>query len=357
MKFFKKTVFAVVISLLSVLAFAACGSDDANDGNQEQKPIVSYSFAKVNYHYQYNVLVENYWQESYSIVTGESYEITEFYTPPEKSGYTFTGYTLKAGGEGDLIELPFSITGSGGNGNIYNLYAKYVPIEYDVIYHLDGGENNADNPERTSGTVTLKEPTKDNCHFWGWFEDADFQTPITKLTLRTGEDTTIHCYAKWGEIYNISYSINKSWLKLHDQKRPETYTANSPSGTKLTLLHDLWSGYLFLGWTYEGQETPIRGNRLTEIVISSDTKGDLHFVANYIDATRFSEVGITTVTEGATCTMTVPADVKQIVIADSPDFSVIKANVVVRYYGDEAPEMLVAENLKLNITFEKIDEE
>ncbi|MDE7395462.1 MAG: InlB B-repeat-containing protein, partial [Clostridiales bacterium] len=297
MKGLKKVFLALVICLSSVAAFAGCdfgGGDDGGSGSHG-KPVATYTFATVNYHYQYNVLIEEYYQEKYSILKDETYEITKFYTPPEKSGYTFAGYTREAGGEGELVSLPFSIKGSGGGGTVYNLYAKYVPITYEVVYYLDGGTNHADNPTTASGKVTLKNPSKDGYFFWGWYEDEDFTTPIETLTLRSGEDTTIHCYAKWGRINTISYSVNASGsnIKLTDQSRPESYISYGTKETSLFLTHTHYAGYLFAGWTYEGQTEPVRGNNATTINIPVTTEGDLHFVANYLHETDFNALGIT----------------------------------------------------------------
>ncbi len=179
MKTFKRIILLLAVCLLPVLAFAGCdffGKDDNNSDNNTQQPVVTYTFAKVNYHYQYNVAFEEYWQESYSIVKGETYYIEKFYTPPEKPGYTFLGYTLQEGGEGELVELPFGITGEGGKGKYYSLYAKYEPISYNVVYHLEGGTNDPENPTTATGKVTLK-----NRQERATFSTAGMKTRNSKL--------------------------------------------------------------------------------------------------------------------------------------------------------------------------------
>ncbi len=359
MKTLKKILAVAVFCLFPALTAVGCG---VFQPEQDPEPSITYTFAEVNYHYQYDVAIEEYWQEKYTIVKGETYYIDEFYTPPEKAGYTFLGYTREQGGAGELVELPFGITGEGGSGKIYNLYAKYEPIAYNVVYHLNGGVNSPDNPQSATGKVVLKDPVKDGCVFWGWFEDEDFKKPIKTLSLRLDEeDTTIHCYAKWGRVSTISYSVNvtnttASHIKIHEDNTKTSYTSNGPTDTRFNLDHHTYAGYLFLGWTYEGQTEPMRGIDLTTITIPKEQEGDLHFVANYAYATPLqNNPDLTTETVGATCTITVTSNVREIIIADNPDYSIIKANIVIRYRGDEQPKLLYSGTF--NITFEKISDE
>ena len=81
----------------------------------------------------------------------------------------------------------------------------------------------------------------------------------------------------------------------------------------------------------------------------------MHLVANYAYATNLqNNPDITTETVGATCTMTVSSSVTEIIIADSPDYSIIKYNIVIKYHGEEPPKLLYSGDY--NITFEKISE-
>ena len=89
----KAMVVAMTILLLSALV-CACGFDGgAQDGSTGNNKPVSYGTATVRYHYEYDVIIEHYYQEKYSVVIGEDYKITEFYTPPVKAGYRFVGWT------------------------------------------------------------------------------------------------------------------------------------------------------------------------------------------------------------------------------------------------------------------------
>ncbi len=77
--------------------------------------------------------------------------------------------------------------------------AQYSPVEYDITYVLDGGTNHVDNLT-TANIETVFEllpAVKDGFFFEGWYEDADFVTPITYLEAITEQKTI---YAKFGEI-------------------------------------------------------------------------------------------------------------------------------------------------------------
>jgi len=61
------------------------------------------------------------------------------------------------------------------------VYPKYVPIEYDITYNLDGGTNNVGNPATYTieDAVAFLDPTKDGYTFDGWYSDMAFNNPAT----------------------------------------------------------------------------------------------------------------------------------------------------------------------------------
>ena len=79
----------------------------------------------------------------------------------------------------------------------HNLYAKHVPIEYDITYNLDGGTNGANPATYTiaTATITLLDATKDGYTFLGWFSDAEKTIKVTEIALGSTGDITL--YAKW----------------------------------------------------------------------------------------------------------------------------------------------------------------
>lgn len=70
--------------------------------------------------------------------------------------------------------------------------------QYKITYMLDGGTNNNENPavfKETSGTIVLKDPTKEGYTFAGWYLDAALTQRITKIEEGTCDNITL--YAKW----------------------------------------------------------------------------------------------------------------------------------------------------------------
>ena len=123
----------ILIALLSIVCISACafslaacdlfgGGDGGDEGKGQQG--VSYGTATVNYHYEYDVIMEHYWQEKYSIVSGTEYDLEMTYTPPMKAGYRFLGWTREEGGAGEVVGSTYSIKGSGYRGTRYHVYAK-----------------------------------------------------------------------------------------------------------------------------------------------------------------------------------------------------------------------------------------
>ena len=80
----------------------------------------------------------------------------------------------------------------------HNLYAKHVPIEYDINYELDDGENDPENPATftvVTPTITLGDAVREGYTFLGWFSDAGKTIEVTVIELGSTGNVTL--YAKW----------------------------------------------------------------------------------------------------------------------------------------------------------------
>jgi len=80
------------------------------------------------------------------------------------------------------------------------IYAKHVPIVYDITYDLDGGEN-GDNPATytvVTPTIALADATKEGFTFDGWFSESAFTNAVTEIAL--GSTGAVTLYAKFTEI-------------------------------------------------------------------------------------------------------------------------------------------------------------
>lgn len=138
--------------------------------------------------------------------------------------------------------------------------------KYDIIYHLDGGQNNSNNltsyEERSE--VDLYEPTKEGYKFLGWFVDYSFSKKIDKITANnTGE---INLFAKWEVIkYQINYHLDGGINHLDNKS---SFTIND----EIILLIPTKEGYIFKGWFLEP-------NFKTEII--SVAKGSKNSIVVY----------------------------------------------------------------------------
>lgn len=95
---------------------------------------------------------------------------------------------------------------------VHNNYSyEYATVNYgtyNISYELNGGENSANNPETytTADKIVLKEPTKVNCKFVGWYTTASFDT-VTQITqISPGTAGNIALYAAWIELGDVNTS-------------------------------------------------------------------------------------------------------------------------------------------------------
>ncbi len=135
-----------------------------------------------------------------------------------KDGFEFKGWYKEAGFINKVTKLDSSITSD------ITLYAKFeqiiIPYDYSIVYHLDGGENNTNNPIgfMEDETITLLDAYKDGYEFKGWFtNDAYSGAPVTVINVNTDYEL----YAKFEVIkYTIEY-MNVDGL---DNLNPTSYT-------------------------------------------------------------------------------------------------------------------------------------
>lgn len=152
---------------------------------------------------------------------------------------------------------------------------KYNPscsvITYSITYNLDGGTNPADAKAQytvETADYTLPTPTWDGHTFIGWYSDAAFKNPITKIAHGSTGHVTL--YAKWGTVsYNIVYNLNGG---TNPADAKQSYTAESDD---YTLPTPTKNGYNFAGWYTEAGFT----NRVTKI--ASGSTGNKAFWAKW----------------------------------------------------------------------------
>ena len=139
----------------------------------------------------------------------------------------------------------------------YEIYAEYYcdPVNYGIIYELDGGINAQNNPSTYDVLygVSFSEPTKDGYNFLGWYDS--YGNPITGinnepiewnsaeelfdvLSARITGDITV--YAKWESkcnILDVSHKISDGKIiftvvtKAGDFNRIKVTTADKLGGS------------------------------------------------------------------------------------------------------------------------------
>lgn len=190
-----------------------------------------------------------------------TYGTTTVLSDAKKTGYEFLGWYIDETYANQITEI--------GNDEIDDkaLYGKFEPKVYNMIYNLNGGENNSKNPSTytTDAEVRLYNPTKDGYDFSGWYYDSSFNNPVSNPFIAPPNNTTV--YAKWtAKTYNISY-VNA----VVENTNPTTYTY----GTSVVLKSLNRTGYTFDGWYLDEEYS----EKITSI--SSTTYGDLILYAKW----------------------------------------------------------------------------
>lgn len=122
---------------------------------------------------------------------------------PEKEHYDFAGWYEDADCQTQVTMIP---KGSAGN---LTFYAKWSPRTYQITYEINGGVNSPENPTEyhvETDDIVFAEPEKEHYDFAGWYEDAEYQMPVTTLRKGSGGNRTL--YAKWQlRKYTVSYEL------------------------------------------------------------------------------------------------------------------------------------------------------
>ncbi len=154
----------------------------------------------------------------------------------EKIGYTFGGWYADSTFKTPVKEL------TPERHDDITLYAKWITNNYKITYHLNGGENNPDNPATFNfdTITTLKEPTRDGFIFVGWFDKLTYANEIKSFPQTDYYSRDFDLYAHWfpepkkpatneSGCYIISDRNELYWFAL--------YTSNKLDNAKVTETH------------------------------------------------------------------------------------------------------------------------
>ncbi|WP_052444475.1 PKD domain-containing protein [Flammeovirga sp. OC4] len=131
-------------------------------------------------------------------------------------------------------------------------------VWYDITY-VDDFEN--ENPPRfvSSNSLELKDPSRADYIFGGWYTEASFENSMTEISKGNTEAVTL--YAKWLKVNAITY------IDGFSHNNPSTYT----EGETIQLEPAIQSGYNFEGWytdtAFTNQVTSIDASDQGEITL------------------------------------------------------------------------------------------
>lgn len=203
---------------------------------------------------------------------------------PTRVGYTFAGWT-GTGLPGPTIEVTVP-TGSYGNREYT---ATWTANEYTVTYDAAGGTVSSETQKvYYDSDVEYLIPERAGYNFLGWYENATKHE--NEKWTRTSDLTLV---AKWDILtYEIKYELGGG---ANHSDNPASYKVDSDT---ITLNDPSRTGYIFTGWTYEGQDTPTKS-----VTIAKGTTGEKTYTANWQAITST----ITFDPNGGTCdTLTLP---------------------------------------------------
>ena len=159
--------------------------------------------------------------------------------------------------------------------NTDDAYPKLSGAFYDITYKLNGGVNDASNPlyYARQQEVALKPASKENDEFEGWFINADFKTPLEKISSTTEGNQIL--FAKWKSWYSITY-VNDGEYGLGATKNPISRYADSAT---FVLSEPHRNGAEFEGWftdsTFTTRVTELPQGNTEDIVLIGKWSGNI----------------------------------------------------------------------------------
>lgn len=173
----------------------------------------------------------------------------------EKAGYEFLGWSYNGSTFSDGQEV-FNLTDT---ERTITFYAIWSPIDFTVVYYLDGGVNNVANIETysvLSEPFTLFEATKYGFTFEGWYDSEYYSNRVDKILPTMCRNLTL--YAKFSATkYNINYQLDGGQLTLSEEDK--YYTILDRHNIDVTPTKNY---YTFDGW-YDNAD--FTGEKVTSI--------------------------------------------------------------------------------------------
>lgn len=168
------------------------------------------------------------------------------------NGYAFAGWTANMQGAAEYTDGQSIRNLASQEGAVVHLYGVWTPVDYQIVYVMDGGVNAAQNPVSfnvENNQITLRDPigAPQGKHFDGWYADA-------ALTRRIEGNYTItsvaafYVYAKWAwNSYIIIFDDNLKESTAADGS--QLMVCNTAAALKsIDTMGFANPGYSFAGW-------------------------------------------------------------------------------------------------------------
>lgn len=193
-------------------------------------------------------LVANWSVQTYSIVyelnggTNNSSNPTSYTVESDtiilhnaaRDNYTFAGWYTTSNFSHELTEI-----NKGTYGNLV-LYAKWMPVQFSIIYDLKGGTNAVNNPSSytVESSFAFDCPTRIGYTFLGWFDSSGNQV----TSISAGTSGVLILTAHWNEGNAYTATLDTSGGTVSDTAINVQYdhSYSLPTPTK--------NGYTFDGW-------------------------------------------------------------------------------------------------------------
>ena len=173
---------------------------------------------------------------SYPIEPNETQSLTGTTdTETNAAANTYTGFEANAFDQANI---------NGDDTTIIDIY--YSRLSYQIIYHLDGGDN-GNNPSSFKygvDVLALEPATKTGYEFEGWYADSNFENAISSIDASVLNDVDI--YAKFERIsFTVDFDNQGHGSAVQSQTIFYGDLIVEPSEPDVTLTE---TGYTFDGW-------------------------------------------------------------------------------------------------------------
>ena len=190
---------------------------------------------------------------------------------PTREHYEFAGWLET----NDMDGIPFLKFEKGTRGT-KQLIAVWTPIEYDIIYDLNGGTNVSSNPDSynvETTTFTLQAPTRTGYLFSGW-TGTGLSSANKNVTISKGSYGDRNYTATWTPItYYVKYNANGG----DGSMATSTHKYDEPS--QLSALDFYKNGYVFVGWATSSVGNAIYKNAATVENLTDVSGGTIELFA------------------------------------------------------------------------------